>query len=251
MGIMKNALRERIRRKDIYVVLVIGMLIVMMCMSGTATLSVNGVAVTEFEMMMPLVMNIIAVLGGAIAIALSLRTIPNEYERKTSHLVWIRGISQWNYHGQLAFANIISSLLALFVLYGGVLVFGLMKSEAGILAKSIPAFLLFSISTAAVSLFTSAVSLILPGMAAGVLSAAFLLAGIGHPILETASGIVSGIARQCIRGILFIVPDLYSVEVQAANFLSGKNIQVHHVLGGLLVLYVCGVFLYLLRKKEA
>ncbi|MDD3360271.1 MAG: hypothetical protein PHW34_01190 [Hespellia sp.] len=86
MGIMKNALRERIRRKDIYVIIAIGVMIVMMCMSGAATLSIDGVAVTEFRIMMPLVMNIISVLGGAIAIALSLRTIPNEYERKTSHL---------------------------------------------------------------------------------------------------------------------------------------------------------------------
>lgn len=251
MGIMKNALRERIRRKDIYVVLVIGMLIVMMCMSGTATLSINGVAVTEFEMMMPLVMNIISVIGGGIAIALSLRTIPNEYERKTSHLVWIRGISQWNYHGQLAFANIISSLGSLFILYAGVMVFAAVKGEVGILVKSIPAFLLFSVSTAAVSLFTSAVSLILPGMAAGVLSAVFLLVGTGHPILETVSGIVSGAARQLVRGILFLVPDLYSAEAQAANFLSGKSVQMHSIFGGLLVLYACGLLLYLLRKKEA
>lgn len=35
MGIMKNALRERIRRKDIYVVMVIGLFIVLLCMSGT------------------------------------------------------------------------------------------------------------------------------------------------------------------------------------------------------------------------
>ena len=76
MGIMKNALRERIRRKDIYVVLVIGILIVMMCMSGAATLSINGVPVTEFSMMMPLVLNVVSVIGGGIAIALSLRTIP-------------------------------------------------------------------------------------------------------------------------------------------------------------------------------
>lgn len=111
MGIMKNALRERIRRKDIYVVIMIGILIVMMCMSGAATLSINGVSVTEFQMVMPLVMNVISVLGGGIAIALSLRTIPNEYERKTSHLVWIRGVSQWKYHGQLALANIVSSVV--------------------------------------------------------------------------------------------------------------------------------------------
>ena len=251
MGIMKNALRERMRRKDIYVVLIIGILIVMMCMSGAATLSVNGVPVTEFGMMMPLVLNVGSVIGGGIAIALSLRTIPNEYERKTSHLVWIRGISQWKYHGQLALAGIISSLCALFILYAGVMVFAGVKGEYAVLAKCIPAFLLFSVSTAAVSLFTSAVSLILPGMAAGVLAVAFMLAGTMHPVLETLSGIVSGLARQVLRGILLLIPDLYAVESQAGRFLSGKSIQIHSILGGLLVLYVCGMLLYLFRRKEA
>lgn len=251
MGIMKNALRERIRRKDIYVVVVIGMIIVMMCMSGAATLSINGVSVTEFEMMMPLVMNVISVLGGGIAVALSLRTIPNEYERRTSHLVWIRGISQWKYHSQLALASMISSLGALFILYVGVLVFAVMRGEIQVLLKGIPAFFLFSISTAAVSLFTSAVSLVLPGMAAGVLCTAFMLIGTMHPILETVSGIVSGVARGLVNGVLFAVPNLYGVEVQAANLLSGKTVQVHNILGGLLVLYVCAAMLYVFRKKEA
>ncbi len=251
MGIMKNALKERIRRKDIYVVVVLGMFVVMMCMSGAATLSINGVSITEFEMVMPLVMNVISVIGGGIAIALSLRTIPNEYERRTSHLVWIRGISQWKYHGQLALANIISSLGALFILYAGVMVFAALKGEYGVLAKSIPAFLIFSVSTAAVSLFTSAVSLILPGMAAGVLCTAFMLIGTMHPILETISGIVSGAARGLLRALLFVVPDLYRTEAQAVSLLSGKTVQIHSILGGLLVLYVCAVMLYIFRRKEA
>lgn len=251
MGIMKNALRERIRRKDIYVVIMIGMLIVTMCMSGTATLAINGVSVTEFEMLMPLVLNVISVLGGGIAVALSLRTIPNEYERRTSHLIWIRGVSQWKYHGQLALANVISSVGALFILYAGVMVFAAVKGEYGVLAKGPLAFAVFAVGTAAVSLFTSAVSLVVPGMAAGVICTAFMLIGTLHPILETISGIVSGAARGLLNGILFVVPSLYAVESQAASLLSGKTVQIHEILGGLLVLYVCTVMLYVFHRREA
>lgn len=251
MGIMKNALRERMRRKDIYVVIAVGILIVMMCMSGTATLAIDGVPVTEFSMMMPLVMNIISVLGGAIAIALSLKTIPNEYERKTSHLVWIRGVSQWKYHGQHALANIVSSLGALLVLYGSVMVFAGMRGEASVLVKGVPAFVLFAISTAAISLFTSVVSMVLPGMAAGIVCASCMLAATMYPVLETLSGILSGVARQLVRGILFVLPDLYSVQQQAANLLLGKAINIHSVLAGILVIYLCSVLLYFIRKKEA
>ena len=55
MGIMKNALRERLRRKDIYVVMGIGLLIVLLCMSGTVTLSIDGVPVTDISMLLPFV----------------------------------------------------------------------------------------------------------------------------------------------------------------------------------------------------
>lgn len=251
MGIMKNALRERIRRKDIYVIVAVGLLIILMCMSGAATLSIDGVPVTEFEMMMPLVLHVVSVLGGAVAVALSLRTIPAEYERKTSHLVWIRGISQWNYHGQLALANIISSVGALFILYAGVMVFAGMKGETEVLLRSISGFLMYSVGTAGVSLLTSALSLKLPGMAAGVVCTGVMLAGTMSPVLETVSGIMSGAPRIILRGILVLTPDLYGMESQAGDFLLGKSVDVHLLLGEALFLYVGAALLFLLRRKEA
>ncbi len=244
MGIMRNALRERIRRKDIYVVIVLGLLIALMCMSGTVTLSIDGVAVTEVRLLLPLVLNVVSVVGGGMAVALSLRTIPNEYERKVSHLVWMRGISQWNYHGQLALANMVSSVGALFILYAGVMVFAAVKGETGVLIRSIPGFVLYAAGTAGVSLFTSAVSLIFPGMAAGV------LAGTMQPVLRTLSGIASGVSRGILRGILAVTPDLYAASSQAGEFLLGKKVDVHGVLGGLLFLYAGAALLYIVRKKE-
>lgn len=251
MGIMKNALRERIRRKDIYAVITVGLMLILMCMSGNVTLSVEGVPVTEFRMMMPLVLHVVSLFGGAMAVALSLRTIPAEYERKTSHLVWIRGISQWNYHGQLALANMVSSAGALLILYAGVMVFAGMKGETGVLLRSIPGFLMFAVGTAGVSLFTSAVSLKLPPMAAGVLAAGVMLAGTMSPILETMSGIVSGVSRGLLRVLLLLTPDLYGMEAQAGKFLLGEAADVHLLLGGMLFLYVGALLLFFLRRKEA
>lgn len=251
MGILKNALRERIRRKDIYVVMAIGLLIVLLCMSGTVTLSIDGIPVTEVRMLLPFVLNVVSVIGGGMAVALSLRTIPNEYGRKTSHLVWMRGISQWNYHGQLAAANVISSVAALAVLYTGVMLFALLKGETGVLARSIPGFLIFASGTAGVSLFTSAMSLLLPEMAAGTLAAAVMLAGTMQPVIRTLSGIVSGVSRGILKGILVLTPDLYGAESQAGQFLLGKKVDVHSILGGLLYLYAGAVMVFLFRRKEA
>lgn len=250
-GIMKNALRERLRRKDIYIVMGVSLLLVLLCMSGTVTLSIDGIPVTDIRLLLPLVLNAASVLGGGMAVALSLRTIPNEYERKTSHLVWMRGISQWNYHGQLALANVISSVAALLVLYAGVMIFAGIKGETGVLWRSLLGFLIFACGTAGVSLFTSAVSLLLPGMAAGVLSVAVMLAGMMQPILRTLSGMVSGISRGILRGLLVLTPDLYEVQAQAGEFLLGKPVDVHSILGGLLFLYIGVVMVFVFRRKEA
>lgn len=251
LGIMKNGLRERLRRKDIYVIMALGLLLVFLCMSGTVTLSIDGIPVTETRLLLPFVLNVASVIGGGMAVALSLRTIPNEYERKTSHLVWMRGISQWNYHGQLALANVISSVAALFILYAGVMAYAGIKGETGILLRSIPGFLVFASGTAGVSLFTSAMSLALPEMAAGTLSAILMLAGTMQPVIRTLSGIVSGVSRGILRGILVLTPDLYGAAAQAGKFLLGEKVEVHSILGGLLFLYAGAVLVLVIHRKEA
>ncbi len=251
MGVMKNALRERIRRKDIYVVMVIGLLIVLLCMSGTVTLSIDGIPITETRLLLPFVLNAAFVIGGGMAVALSLSTIPKEYERKTSHLVWIRGISQWNYHGQLALANAVSSLAAVFVLYAGVMIYAGVKGETGVLLRSVPGFLIYGCGTAGISFFTSGLSLVLPGMAAGALATGVMLAGVLKPVLRTLSGMVSGASRGILKGILVLTPDLYETEAQAGEFLLGNPVDVHSILGGLLFLYLGVMMVFLFRRKEA
>ncbi len=251
LGIMKNSLKERLRRKDIYVVMALGLLLVLLCMSGTVTLSIDGIPVTDIRLLLPFVLNVASVIGGGMAVAMSLGTIPNEYERKTSHLVWMRGISQWNYHGQLALANVISSVAALLVLYVGVMVFAEIKGETEVLLRSIAGFLIFAAGTAGVSLFTSAMSLLLPKLAAGAVSAAVMLAGTMQPVLRTLSGIVSGVSRGILKGILALTPDLYAAEAQAGEFLLGKQVDVHSIIGGFLFLYVGAVLIIIIRRKEA
>lgn len=251
MGILKNALRERIRRKDIYVVIALGLLIVLLCMSGTVGLEVAGVPVTSVEGMVPILLNVIAVLGGGIAVALSLRTIPNEYERRTSHLVWIRGISQWKYHMQLAAANVISSVAALLILYISVIIFAAMKGDGQIVLRSIPAFVLFAIGTAGVSLFTSALSLILPSMAAGVLGALVMLAGTMYPVLDTLHTLLTGTAEKLLEIFLFLIPNLYKITAQAKAFLFQEEMDAHPIIGGLLFCYVGYLILFVCRRKEA
>lgn len=49
--IAKNALRERMRRKELYIVVAVGILILLLCSSGTATITMNGEPITSFDNM--------------------------------------------------------------------------------------------------------------------------------------------------------------------------------------------------------
>lgn len=49
--IAKNALWERMRRKELYIVVAVGILILLLCSSGTATITMNGEPITSFDNM--------------------------------------------------------------------------------------------------------------------------------------------------------------------------------------------------------
>ena len=108
--IIKNAIRERIRRKEAYVVLAIALFLLFFCSGENSTIMTDGESLTGFHNMFMVMHVLVHAAGCILAVLLSYRTIPNEYARKTSHLVWVRGISQPVYHGGLTIANILASI---------------------------------------------------------------------------------------------------------------------------------------------
>lgn len=251
MTIAANALKEKIRRKELYIVTGIGLLILLVFGTGAGTISMNGKAITDYENLAPVLITIINVVCGALAIVLSLRTIPNEYERKTSHLVWVRNVSQVRFHGELTLANGISSLIAEAILYGGLLVFMFTKGKGSEVWKLLPAFCIVAISILIVSVFTSVLSIVLPEILAGALAAICYLAGVLHGVLDLFRNVITGIGSTLLKGILFVVPDLNAIQTQAGNILQGKSIEIHVIWKGLLVLYCISLLLFVLKKKEA
>lgn len=251
MVITRNALREKIRRKDFYAVIGISIFIMVVFTTGQGTLSIDGVAITDFINLLPFLMVFINVIGGALAIALSLSTIPNEYERKTSHLVWICGIKQIGYHGQLVLANIICGVLATFILYMGVGVLAVVKGEINMIPRMFFAFFILSISIIFICVFTSVVSIILPTLLAGVISVAFLSVGVLHSIIELAPNMMEGLVSSVIKLILFFVPNLNLIQLQASNLILRKEIDIHGLLGGLLAIYIMVLLLFVSRRQEA
>lgn len=253
MIIMINAIREKVRRKDLYVVLIIGILLITFFTStiGTGSIKVNNTSITEFSMLTPILITFVNLIGGAIAISLSLKTISNEYERKTSHLVWTRNISQIKYHTELSLGNIIASIMATGILYMGIGIFSLINGEMGIFIRIIPAFLITCISISIISLFTSAISIKLPTMITGIISVCFYLLSNLHFLLEIISDMISGFLGKVINVILVLVPNLYEIQSQGSNFLLGKEVDIHVILGGILTLYIISLMLFIFKRKEA
>lgn len=131
MTIMVTALKEKIRRKDLYIVSAIGVLVLLLFGTGSGTLSIDGVAVTDYKVLGPIMLTVVNAVNCMLTVVTSLGTIPNEYERGTSHLVWIRKVPQWRYHGELALANVLAGLVSEAILFAAMFVFMLAYQEGG------------------------------------------------------------------------------------------------------------------------
>lgn len=249
--IVITALKEKVRKKAFIIVIVLGGLITLLFGTGNATVTMNGIPLTDYTMLLPVVMTAFHVISCAMAITLSLSTIPNEYERHTSHLVWIRGASQARYHGALAVSNVLASLISHAILFLWLIIYILANDHAGDLWLVLPAFLASGISVGMVSLLTSWLSVILPTMVAGIISTIVTLAGVAYPLMELLKGLAGGFAGKVLKVMLFLLPDLHSIQSAGSNILTHTAPDWHVLFKGLLYAYVFAVGILLCRRKEA
>lgn len=248
MIIASTALKEKMRRKELYIVSVIGVLILLFFGTGDGALSINGVAITDYRILAPILLTVVNAINCMLAVAMSLGTIPREYERGTSHLVWIRKVPQWRYHGELALANVAAGLVSQAILFMPLLGFMLMNGRADQLWKLLPAYLILGINVAVVGMLTSVLSILLPRFAAGAVSCAVALAGIFHSVLGTLKDMVGGFGGEMIRYALKLIPSLHDIQAQAGNVIYGGKLDFHVILTGLLAIYLYTVLLLLLRR---
>lgn len=250
MIIAVTALKEKIRKKVFYIVSILGILILVLFSTGTGTISINGEEITDYKLLSPILLNIINAISCVMAVVLSLNTIPDEYERKTSHLVLIREVSQRTYHAWLTAANIMASLLAEFILFVSFLIFMAAKNHGGDMWKLLPAFFISAVGVILVCVMTSWLSIVLPKIVAGTLSVILVLAGVFYNLLELLNSIVGGLGGKLLKGILHIVPNLHGIQGQAGEFLVSNRVDAHLLLTGLLWIYICVIALGLFKRKE-
>ena len=250
-AIVKYSLSEQLQKKGLYIILALCILLLLLIPSGSTTITIAGEPVTGFRMMFPVLHTITNALSCIFAAVISCTTIPKEYERRSSHLVWSRGISQRVYHGGLALSNIIAACvpaLLQYVILGG---YAALNGQSAVIRMLCPAFLILAINVGVVSAFTSAVSILLPGMPAGVIGVMLALLGIFHSLLETYTRVIGGVPSRLLNAVLRVIPNLYKIGVQAEHIMLGEKISIHVLLVGLFFVYVNTAFIFVLRKKEA
>lgn len=249
--IINNALKERVRRKELYIVLAVGILLILFCGSDSTSISINGEPLISFQNMFMVMHILIHVIGCILAVVLSLRTIPNEYERHNSHLVWVRGISQAKYHGGLAAANALAAMISVGILYSVLAGYAAVKGHASYILRMFPAYFIMAASVSLVSIFVSVLSIRLPSMMAGVLAVLFAGCGVLHGFLEMFKSTVGGIGGSCISLLLKVIPNLNGLQKQAYHLIICKTVDVHQLWVGLFTLWVISIGIFLFKKKEA
>ncbi|MCR5105543.1 MAG: hypothetical protein K6B68_14000 [Eubacterium sp.] len=187
------------------VLLIPTLLILIYVVFSSRSLTIGGKNIKDYYVLIPILINVVNFLSGAISLALSVTTIPNEYERRTSHLIWSRGISQNRYYICLALGNVIVSWISGIILYLTLGVFAIVNGYSNMLGNVLVATLFMFIYTAIICMLTSALSVKLPAVITGVIMILIFLGGALRSILILMSAVITGFAGTVIKRIIYYI----------------------------------------------
>lgn len=245
-----NTFREKIYHKTFYIIMLIGMVLMLIITTGNGNLTINGQKVNGFSAMVPVALSIISFIACLLAIMTSIQTIPNEFDRKTSHLILTRGIKPWQYMFALTAGNILTSIFSMITLYISLMVFCIIHGKAGLLPVTFLSVLILSISPAFLSAAVSLLSINIPVFVTGIAGILIYVFGMLHGILDTLAGTTEGFAAALARLVLFVIPNFSAIQGQASSLLTGKPVDLQPLAGGLLLLYTVLSLTFITFRKE-
>ena len=71
MEITINVAREKIRRKMLYITTILGIIVVMVFSTDMGSLTIDGRLLNDYYVLIPILINVVNFLAGAIALAMS------------------------------------------------------------------------------------------------------------------------------------------------------------------------------------
>ncbi|WDV44598.1 hypothetical protein PV797_13870 [Clostridiaceae bacterium M8S5] len=249
LTIMKNSIRAKIRNKTIFIVSGIGIgIILLLALSGS--FSYKGRMMVTFNEVIPVLIVMVSFIASILAVTLSLVTIPKEIDNKTHHLVLIRGVKPHEYALELALSNMIMSIICLGILYTSIIVFNIVRGSEIYLHRHIIAFIIMAVNTVTISAIVSLFSIKFSLTINGLLSIVIYLLGSFHNMLAIYVKTLDGFGGTVLRGLLYIVPDLYTVNKQVGLYITGKTVQTSPIIYQLLFAYIVLTLLLVNFRKK-
>ena len=250
-AILLNTCKEKIRKKDWIILGCIFIVLLFFFSSSNSTLSFRGRALTNFDTLLPFFMNAGIFTCAIASILMSAGSIPAEYDRKTSYLVWSRGIRQTEYHLSVAVGNSICAIATALLFYLITAFWLLQKGNGGMILRLPAAFFLTLPTLLVLSFFSSAISIKLPFPASCLILLTVFILGMFKNVLSILIGTLEGGVTVFLRTIIRFIPNFSDMVKQSHNFLLQKKVDIHIMLGTLLLLYCSLLLLHILRRKEA
>lgn len=109
--LINYGMQEKLRSKGLYISIIV-MNVIISFLLINAQISVDGVPLDSFDLMMIVGLGLVSILSAVLVTALVSGTIKEEFESKKSDLVLAKGISSKVYLGSLILSNSIISFIA-------------------------------------------------------------------------------------------------------------------------------------------
>lgn len=247
--IMLNSFKEKIRNKTIYIVGIIGLIIITFLMLN-ADFQDGNRKLVSFQELIPFAIIMVNFIASLLAVMLSLQTIPNEFERKTTHLVLVRGIKPSIYMLALTLSNILASLISFLILFMSIVIFCIAHEKLNYAPNILGSMSILSINIILISAITSLLSIKIPVFLNGIIGISIYFLGVLHNILSVFAMTAGGLLTKVLNILLIIIPNFNSIQQDAGNLMSGKMIDVHPILVQMIFLYVVITLILFTFRRE-
>lgn len=247
--IIQIVIKEKLRSKIIYVFGLLGALLMVLISTGNG-LSINGIKVTDFEQRVPVAIAMNSFVGCITAIVISLQTIPNEIERKTTHLILSRKVERGEYMFSLSMGNIVASVMSMFALNISLFIFIALLGRVELMVSVLWSTLIMSINVIVLSAIVSALSIRIPLFINAILTLGIYFLGVFHNLLSTLTSTVEGPSGLVFGILLNFIPNFSAVQKQATSALINLSVDFYPLVVQLIFAYVAVTLSLFMFKQE-
>lgn len=247
--IIQIVIKEKLRSKINYVFGLLGALLMVLISTGNG-LSINGIKVTDFEQRVPVAIAMNSFVGCITAIVISLQTIPNEIERKTTHLILSRKVERGEYMFSLSMGNIVASVMSMFALNISLFIFIALLGRVELMVSVLWSTLIMSINVIVLSAIVSALSIRIPLFINAILTLGIYFLGVFHNLLSTLTSTVEGPSGLVFGILLNFIPNFSAVQKQATSALINLSVDFYPLVVQLIFAYVAVTLSLIMFKQE-